>query len=328
MPFLTDSFNRPHSYLRISITDRCNLRCVYCMPPDGIEARNRDEILSFDEIVRLAEIFARMDVNKIRLTGGEPLVRKNVDALVERLSAIPGIRTLGMTTNGVLLAEQADALYRAGLRRLNISLDTLRRDRFDRIALRACYDAVMRGIDTVIERGFEPLKLNMVVMKGVNDDELCDFVEFAMSRPVSIRFIEFMPFTANRWNDQGFMSYGEMKERIGERFEMLPVPASDASDVARSFRIPGIQGTVGFISSMSEHFCATCNRVRLTADGSIKACLFAPAEVNLRSLLRDGTDDDLIALRIREALIPKQFAHVPMSELSMIENSTMISIGG
>ncbi len=331
---LVDSFGRRHTYLRISVTDRCNLRCRYCMPPEGIELRHRNEILTFDEIERVARLFARLGVTKVRITGGEPLVRKNLPQLVAQLAAIPGIAALGMTTNGVLLKHHAHELKRAGLTHLNVSLDTLHPERFEQIALRSHYDDVRAGIDAAITAGFVPLKLNVVVMGGVNDDELLDFVEFVRDKPINLRFIEYMPFKSNQWNAATFVSFAQMKDVLLERYELIPVLDGTLSSVAKEFRISGIEGqrphrgTVGFITSMSDHFCGDCNRVRLMADGSVKSCLFRKPEVNMRNALRGGATDEILATMIRSALILKPYAHAPVEELSTSENDSMIEIGG
>jgi len=328
---LVDSFGRQHTYLRISVTDRCNLRCIYCMPPQGINIRKREEILNFDEIERVSRIFAEMGVTKIRLTGGEPLVRKNLPNLISRLANLPGIETIGMTTNGVLLKENAHLLKDSGLTKLNISLDTLRPDRFEHIALRNHYVDVQVGINMALAAGFVPLKLNVVVMKGINDDEILDFVEFVRDKPINVRFIEYMPFKFNQWNHARFISYQEMKKRIERHHQLLPLLEKPVpSAVAKDFRIGGFVGTVSFITPMSDHFCDGCNRLRLMADGSIKSCLFHPAEVNLLSTLRSGASDETIAELIHDAVKLKPKAHPRMDDAkgATFENRTMIEIGG
>jgi GTP 3',8-cyclase len=327
MMSLVDSFGRQHTYLRISVTERCNLRCVYCMPATGITLRPREEILSFDEIERAARVCAGLGVRKIRLTGGEPLVRKNLPELVRRLAGIQGIDTVGMTTNGVLLKARIKELKQAGLHSVNISLDTLRPERFERIALRSHYDDVRAGIDAALEEGFTPLKLNMVVMGGVNDDELHDFVEMTREYPINVRFIEFMPFKANEWNTGKFLPFSAMRERIEQQYHLVPQDMQPAA-VARDFGIPGFAGSVSFITSMSDHFCGGCNRLRLTADGSIKSCLFHHAEVNVRAPLRAGASDDVLEDMIRCAVILKPRQHPAMEELARLENRSMIEIGG
>lgn len=325
---LIDNFNRKHTYLRISVTDRCNLRCSYCMPPQGIQLKERSEILTFDEIERVAKIFATMGVNKIRLTGGEPLVRKDLPKLIQKLVNIPGIQTLGMTTNGVLLKSFAPELKRVGLTNINVSLDSLRPSRFELISGRQYLKDVTDGIYASLDAGFQPLKMNVVVMGGVNDDELLDFVEFVKDKPIHVRFIEYMPFKFNQWNQAKFVSYQQMMKTISEKYELQPIESPDENSVAKDFKIDGFIGTVSFITSMSDHFCGSCNRIRLTADGSIKSCLFHPAEVNLRSELRSRQSNEAIEEMIRSAVQQKQYQHPDPEELVNIENRSMIQIGG
>ncbi len=325
---LIDSFNRKHTYLRISVTDRCNLRCSYCMPPAGIELKERNEILTFSEIERLAKIFAYMGVNKIRLTGGEPLVRKDVPKLIERLANIPGIQTIGMTTNGVLLKSFAHQLKQSGLTNLNISLDSLRPPRFGMISGKQLFEDVIDGIYSSLEAGFQSLKLNVVVMGGVNDDELLDFVEFVRDKPINVRFIEYMPFKFNQWNQAKFVSFRQMRKTISQKYYLKKNKSSEENSVTKDYWINGVMGAVSFITSMSDHFCGNCNRIRLTADGSIKSCLFHPAEINLRSALRSGDSDEVIGEMIRSAVLQKQFEHQASEELVNIENRSMVQIGG
>jgi len=324
---LIDRHGRRHSYLRMSITDRCNLRCTYCMPPQGIDWTPRAEILTADEIVRLGMIFVGMGITKIRLTGGEPLSRRDVGQIAERLGALPGLKTLAMTTNGISLAKRAADLRAAGLNALTISLDTLRRDRFKEIAKRDQFGAVMDGIEAALAAGFAPLKVNVVVMRGVNDDEILDFVAWAKDQPVNVRFIEYMPFPDNHWSTGGLMPYAEMRALIQRDHELIPL-VGDRNDVGKDFRIGGHQGTVSFVTSMTESFCGGCNRLRVTADGNIKSCLFHPAEQSLRDAMRAGGSDADIEALILSAVAGKQAAHPPMEELMTMKNRTMIEIGG
>lgn len=298
------------------------------MPPQGIQLKTRNEILTFDEIERVAKLFAGMGVNKIRLTGGEPLVRKDLPKLVNLLADIQGIQTLGMTTNGVLLKSFAHQLKQAGVTNLNISLDTLRPSRFELISGRRHFNDVMDGIYASLDAGFQPLKLNVVVMGGINDDELIDFVEFVKDKPINVRFIEYMPFKFNQWNQAKFVSFQQMINLLSTKYELKPVQSNNEHSVTKDFLINGFMEPISFITSMSDHFCGTCNRVRLTADGSIKSCLFHPAEVNLRSALRDGSSDEIIAEKIQSAIISKPFGHPEAEELVKIENRSMIQIGG
>jgi cyclic pyranopterin phosphate synthase len=324
---LIDRHGRKHTYLRLSITDRCNLRCSYCMPPQGIDWTPRTEILTTEEIVRLGRIFVGLGIDKIRLTGGEPLSRRDIGAIAERLGALPGLRTLAMTTNGISLATRAEGLRKAGLNALTISLDTLRRDRFLEIAKRDQFQAVMDGIAAAIAAGFTPLKINVVVMRGVNDDEILDFVDWAKDRPVNVRFIEYMPFPDNHWSKGGLMPYAEMRRLIEGHVPLIPIIGA-ATDVGKDFRIGGHEGTVSFVSSMTESFCGGCNRLRVTADGNIKSCLFHPAEQSLRDAMRAGQPDSEIERLILQAVDGKQAEHPPMEELLTMKNRNMIEIGG
>jgi cyclic pyranopterin phosphate synthase len=275
----------------------------------------------------LAEIFVGLGISKIRLTGGEPLTRRDIETIARRLSPLPGLKTLAMTTNGISLAQRARHLRDAGLNALTISIDTLRRDRFKEIAKRDQFQAVMDGIDAALAAGFAPIKINTVVMRGVNDDEIMDFVEWAKDRPVNVRFIEYMPFPGNHWAKGGLMPYAEMRALIEERYRMVPLVA-DASAVGKDFALAGHQGTISFVSSMTDSFCSGCNRLRVTADGNIKSCLFHPAEQSLRDAMRAGCADEDVERLILSAVDGKQAAHPPMEELMTMKNRTMIEIGG
>ncbi|MFZ1729370.1 MAG: GTP 3',8-cyclase MoaA [Bacteroidota bacterium] len=325
---LVDSYYRSHTYLRISVTDRCNLRCRYCMPQEHMAFRPQEELLTFDEILRVAGIFAGMGVRKVRLTGGEPLVRKGLPQLVSQLAEMQGIDTVGLTTNGVLLRQYAAELKQAGLQALNISLDTLRPERFAAITKQDEFSAVADGIAAALECGFSPLKLNIVVIKGVNDDEILDLVRLTKENPVNVRFIEYMPFDSNRWSEAGFMPYSEMRDVISTEYDLIPMTGGDAHSVAKDFHVPGFSGNVSFITSMSEHFCVGCNRIRLTADGTVKPCLFSKAETNLRGILREHGSDNELESAIREAVGAKWYSHPPVDTLCGLVNRSMIQIGG
>jgi cyclic pyranopterin phosphate synthase len=324
---LIDRHGRRHAYLRISITDRCNLRCAYCMPPQGIDWTPRAEILTADEIVRLGTVFVGLGIDKIRLTGGEPLTRRDVGAIAARLSALPGLRTLAMTTNGISLAARAQGLREAGLNAITISLDTLRRDRFLEIAKRDQFDAVMDGIAASLAAGFSPVKINCVVMRGVNEDEILDFVDWAKDRPINVRFIEYMPFRDNHWSQGGLAPYAEMRALIERHYAMIPL-VGDSTAVGKDFRLAGYAGTVSFVTSMTESFCGGCNRLRVTADGAIKSCLFHPAEKSLRDAMRSGADDAEIERLILAAVDAKPAEHPPIEQLLTMDNRAMIEIGG
>jgi GTP 3',8-cyclase len=331
MKGLVDAFGRHHTYLRISITDICNLRCIYCAPAAATEpaGKHSGNLLSADEIERLAKIFAGLGITKIRLTGGEPLARAGAPEIVARLAQIDGIQSVGMTTNGVNLKRYASSLQMAGLSGLNISLDTLRRERFNLITGGDRHEDVLAGIDAALSLGFTPLKLNVVVMGGINDDELPGFVECVRLRPISVRFIEYMPFRFNAWNNASFVPASEMKRHIEAEYRLTPIGRQDAhSPIAREYAIEGWKGTIGFITSMSDHFCNTCNRLRLTADGSLKSCLFHQAETHLRHALRNGAPDGIIEAMIRSAVILKPEAHPAIERLVDAESRAMVEIGG
>ncbi|MBI2996333.1 MAG: GTP 3',8-cyclase MoaA [Candidatus Melainabacteria bacterium] len=327
MNTLIDSFGRAHTYLRISITDRCNLQCIYCMPSCGIKWKEHKEILTYEEIRRIATLFVNMGIKKIRLTGGEPIVRKNIEELVEKLALINGLETLAMTTNAVLLKDKVFTLKKSGLNALNISLDTLRKERFKQITKLDSLTNVLESINAAIQAGFNLLKLNVVVMKGINEDEILDFVYFLKDKPINIRFIEFMPFKGNEWEHSRFVPYLEMKKIIEEHYELIPIH-NKTTNIAKDFCIEGFQGTISFITSMTESFCSTCNRIRLTADGSIKTCLFHSPEVSLRDAIRNGATDSEVTQMIQTALILKKIGHESADELIKIENQCMIQIGG
>lgn len=324
---LFDRFGRDHTYLRISVTDRCNLRCRYCMPPEGLPWLERSEVLSFEEIEHLARIFFRNGVNKIRLTGGEPTVRREITSLIKRLRAIEGVQTLLMTTNGLTLEKQAMAYREAGLTGLNISLDSLRSDRYKEITLSDGFGRVMAGIESAIAADFDTIKVNVVVMAGVNEDELLDFVELAREHPINVRFIEFMPFPDNGWNVGKVFPYREMLGRIRAKHELIPI-AVEKEAVGKDFAIPGFKGSLGFVTSMTDSFCGGCNRLRLTAEGQLKVCLFSNGEVNLRDLIRRQAPQDEVESAIRAALGQKWKEHPPMEQLFRLENRRMVQIGG
>ncbi len=324
---LTDSFERRHNYLRISLTDRCNFRCAYCMPVEDMEWTPRQDILTFEEIERIAKLFAAMGVDKIRLTGGEPTVRRGLVELVSKLRAIPGIETLSMTTNGDAFAALASPLKQAGLRAVNISLDTLKPDRFFEITRRNRLDRVLSGIRAALASGFDSVKINVVAMAGVNDDEFTDFLDYFHKENVEIRFIEFMPFLSNGWTQASLIPYKQIKAELEKRFKLSPVD-TEPSAVAKDFKIEGSNARVGFISSMTDHFCGGCNRIRLTADGRLKVCLFAKTGPSLRDAMRAGSTDDDLEQLIRSTLSGKWAAHPPMDQLIRVNDRPMIAIGG
>ncbi len=324
---LVDRFGRIQNYLRISVTDRCNLRCVYCMPEEGLAWKPREEILTYEEIVRLAQLMVNLGVTKIRLTGGEPTIRQDFEHLIEGLGQVSGLQSLYMTTNGLSLADHAQTYKSLGLTGVNISLDTLKPHRFLAITRRSGFDSVMKGIEVALSAGFNPVKLNVVVMAGVNDDEILDFVRFASDKPLNVRFIEWMPFQQTPWSPQGITSYRQMRETIETHYSLTPIP-SERSAVAKDFAIKGFPGTVSFITSMTESFCGTCSRIRLTSDGNIKACLFEPVEIPLRDLLRNGASNEELARQIQKAIWLKPQGHPPPVDIPAEQNRAMVHIGG
>jgi cyclic pyranopterin phosphate synthase len=324
---LRDQYARTVRKLRISLTDRCNFRCVYCMPEDA-RFLPREELLTVDEIVRVATVFARLGVNKIRLTGGEPLMRPEVVDITRRLKAIAGITSVAMTTNGFMLPHRAAALADAGLDGVNISLDTLRRDRFRQIARRDYLDHVLKGIEAAVDQGLQSIKINCVVMRGVNDDEIVEFLEWSRSLPVTVRFIEFMPLDAdNIWERRLVFTLAEILEQARRLGAVEAVPA-DPSNPARLFRFGNGAGEFGVIASVSEPFCEWCDRVRITAEGKIRNCLFATEETDLRELLRGGADDQSLAERIRAAVWSKWAGHLINQPGFRKPERTMHRIGG
>ncbi|XP_057978748.1 GTP 3',8-cyclase, mitochondrial isoform X2 [Malania oleifera] len=322
---LVDSFGRLHTYLRISLTERCNLRCQYCMPADGVELTPSPQLLTQTEIVRLADLFVRSGVNKIRLTGGEPTARKDIEDICFRLSNLKGLKTLAMTTNGITLARKLPKLKECGLHSVNISLDTLVPAKFEFMTRRKGHERVVESINAAVDLAYNPVKVNCVVMRGFNDDEICDFVELTHEKPINIRFIEFMPFDGNVWNAKKLVPYSEMLDTV---FPGLSRLQDHPTDTAKNFRIDGHRGTVSFITSMTEHFCAGCNRLRLLADGNFKVCLFGPSEVSLRDPIRNGADDHVLKEIIGAAIKRKKASHAGMFEIARTENRPMIHIGG
>lgn len=315
---LKDQFQRPITYLRISVTDRCNLRCVYCMPEEGLPWIQKAEILSFEEIERIVEAGAAIGVRSIRLTGGEPLIRRDLPKLVRMLNAIPGIEDIALSTNGMMLAEQMDALVAAGLRRVNVSLDTLREDRFQAIARRPGLHRVLAGIDAALAAGLEPVKINCVIMRGRNDDELLDLASLTRERAVFVRFIELMPVEDNLdLQRDAYVSADEMIARISEIGELHKVDGPPGNGPARYFAFEGARGAVGVISPLSHDYCETCNRVRLSADGRLRLCLFGDQHIDLRSPVRAGASrEDLMDIFRGSMLIKPERHHLKLGEQS------------
>ncbi|MGK6351333.1 GTP 3',8-cyclase MoaA [Parapedobacter sp. DT-150] len=326
---ILDTHHRSHTYLRISLTDVCNLRCFYCMPDESYDFMPKKHLMQPDEIEAIARVFVGLGTTKIRLTGGEPLARRDFDDIVRRLSALPVELTL--TTNATLLHQHLDALQSAGVRSLNISLDTLSEERFQQLTRRDKFFRTMANIRMAIDRGFR-VKINMVVMNGVNADEVLDFVAWTGTDPIDVRFIEFMPFSGNRWTGDQVFSKREIMDLVAARYTAVPL-SQDPHATSQPYQVPGHRGTFAVISTMSAPFCAGCNRMRLTADGKMKNCLFSKDESDLLSALRKGASLEHL---IRENILGKaaklggQFGEVPFEELAgdQLVNRSMISIGG
>jgi cyclic pyranopterin phosphate synthase len=330
LPPLVDSLGRVHTNLRISVTDRCNIRCFYCMPDENVRFLPRRDILSFEEIERFARVAARLGVSKLRLTGGEPLVRADLHQLVAWLASIEGIRDIALTTNGILLAEQAQALRDAGLTRVNISLDALSEETFRHIARRDGLDRVLAGIHAAKRVGFTRIRLNAVAIKGVTEPEVVPLVNFARDQGMEMRFIEFMPLDAeDHWQHDHVLTGEEIRRQIEEAIGPLePADRPDPSQPATDFRFTDGGGTIGFINPVTQPFCEDCNRLRLTAEGKVRNCLFSTVEWDARAILRGGgSDDDLIAL-LRDCIRAKKPGHGIDSADFVKPQRAMYQIGG
>ncbi|KAI7848772.1 hypothetical protein BDC45DRAFT_298691 [Circinella umbellata] len=325
-----DTFGRHHNYLRISLTERCNLRCTYCMPEEGVPLTSHDKLLTTDEILSLAQLFVSQGVTKIRLTGGEPTVRPDLIDIISGLNELKnnGLQSIGITTNGIALKRKLPALYKAGLDSLNISLDTLDKHMFEIMTRRKGFDNVLTSIQQATDLGFKSVKINSVVMRGINDNQVLNFVAFTQKNPVNVRFIEYMPFDGNRWNKDKLVPYRELLERIETRFGSMQKLVDDPNDTTKAYKVPGYQGRIGFITSMTNHFCGTCNRLRITADGSIKVCLFGSTEVSLRDMMRQDYSQEELLYYIGAAVRKKKKQHAGMVELASRKNRPMILIGG
>jgi len=330
---MIDQFNRDINYLRISITDRCNLRCQYCVPKEGLSLIGHDDILRYEEILRVVMIAVKMGIKKVRITGGEPLVRRGVINFIATLNLIEGIEDISLTTNGILLEGAAERLFTAGVRRINISLDSLDPKKYNRITRGGDVQAVLNGIEQVNSLGFSPIKINIVAIKGFNDDEVLNFAQLTLERPYQVRFIELMPLGFAGMENLGkFLSNDLIKERIGSRYELeaLDDKRKTSDGPAAMYRIRGGQGKIGFISPVSHHFCSSCNRLRLTADGHLRACLLIDEEIDLRVPIRQGcTNQDLEAL-LRSAVARKPAGHQMNCEERHMKKclKEMTSIGG
>ena len=325
---LEDNYNRLHNYLRISLTERCNLRCTYCMPEEGVNLTPNSMILTRNEIFEIAKTFVELGVTKIRLTGGEPLVRKDVAEIMKDLGTLPV--SLTMTSNGVIIDRFLRAMEESGIRSLNLSLDTLDKERFKAITKRDDFGKVMSNINLLMEHEFH-VKINVVLMKGTNDDEIPDFVEWTKDRGIHVRFIEFMPFDGNDWRWERIFPYREILETIQSKYDIAKLKDKQHA-TSKAFQVNGFKGTFAIISSMTNHFCSTCNRLRLTADGKMKNCLFSNDEVDLLTPFRDGEDIKPLIFDCLKRKLPRHGGIKELDKLtldsSQISDRSMILIGG
>jgi GTP 3',8-cyclase len=325
---LIDNYHRIIDYLRVSITDRCNLRCLYCMPAEGIPLISHHDILRYEEIFRLVRVGAREGIRKVRITGGEPLVRKGVVDCVAELATIPGIEDLSMTTNAVLLKQFARPLKQAGLQRINVSLDTLHPEAYSRITRTDKFPEVWEGIEEALAVGLSPVKINVVTMYGINHHEVVDFARLTLRLPLAVRFIEYMPAGRGEWDPSMVFSAAEILRVIEQELGALSPLEEGGSGPAVRYRVPGSRGEIGLINPVSNHFCASCNRLRITADGHLRTCLFSDAETDLKPFLRSGATDEQLAGVLREALGEKPKQHLFTTlQFSKCQRS-MSAIGG
>jgi len=327
---LKDKFGRTIRDLRISVTDRCNFRCFYCIPDEDIVWKRKQELLTYEEIILIAEVAVSMGVEKLRLTGGEPLLRRDIEYLVERLAKIPGVRDLALTTNAHGLAERAEALRSAGLDRITISCDSLKREVFREITRRDELQSVLDGIDATIAAGFPPPKINCVVIRGMNDTEVADFADFAREKSISMRFIEYMPLdNAHQWDRDMLVSGREIRQRIEERHKLVQVQRDTPSETAMRFMFAdGAPGEIGIIAPVTMAFCGACSRLRLTADGNLRTCLFSMTDHNIRDRIRRGDARDEIAQFMIDTVMKKEAGH-RINESDFVQPPrVMVFIGG
>ncbi|MBN2467308.1 MAG: GTP 3',8-cyclase MoaA [Deltaproteobacteria bacterium] len=309
MPVLKDQYHRVIDYLRISITDRCNLRCRYCMPEEGIPLISHTDILRYEEMLRVVNVYAGAGISKVRLTGGEPLVRRGIVDFVHRLAQVPGLTDLSMTSNGVLLKEFAGSLKAAGLARINVSLDTLNPEKFRHITRRDKFHDVWAGIEKALTVGLSPVKINVVTINGTNHDEILDFARLTQRLPLAVRFIEYMPTGNGHWDNDLVFTASKIREIIEEVGELVSINGGKITGPAIRYRLRGAPGEIGFINPISSHFCETCNRIRLTPDGHLRPCLFSDDEFDLKPLLRGGGEDQQLIEVLRKVLARKPKQH-------------------
>lgn len=326
---MNDSYGREINYLRVSITDRCNLRCRYCMPEEGIQKIEHYSILSLEELYRLIRVATGLGIKKVRLTGGEPLIRKNIVQLISNIAGLSEIDDLALTTNGMLFPSMAESLKSSGLKRVNFSMDTMVGEKFKYITRGGELENVSKGIFKALELGMEPVKINTVVIKGFNDSEILDFVALAYKYPLHIRFIEFMPIgDLLFWKQEKLMSVDEIKDKIEREYVLYQGSKIEGNGPAKYYHIEGGMGTIGFISPMSNHFCGSCNRIRMTADGSLRGCLYEKAEVNLKSALLNGASDEELKNLFIKTIINKAPRHNMNSGWGSQNERKMYQIGG
>jgi cyclic pyranopterin phosphate synthase len=331
MTGLSDSFQRPIDYMRVAVTDRCNLRCLYCMPEEGVPWMPHSSILSYEELLSIIRAGADLGISKIRITGGEPLVRMGISDFVKMISLVEGITDIAMTTNGIYLAQYASDLKKAGLNRVNVSLDTLRPERFRQICRGknegAELDNVLAGIAAARQAGLNPVKINMVVMVGINDDEILDFASKTINEEWHVRFIELMPFTGHDNKTPLGLTAREIKKRIDPLGKMEPYRHKFGNGPAKYYQLPGAKGTIGFITALSEHFCVSCNRLRLTADGKLRPCLMSETMIDLREPLRSGISSENLKDLIKKAVTAKPMGH-HLSEGERPNDRPFCQVGG
>ena len=333
---LIDNFGREISYLRVSITDRCNYRCIYCQSEKKFEFIPHQEILRFEEIVEIVQEAVNLGINKVRITGGEPLVRKGVVDFIKKLREIKKLEDISLTTNGFFLSEYAEKLKNAGLNRVNISLDSLQEEKYKKITRGGSLEKALKGIDSALKAGLLPIKINTVLIRGINDDEVEDFVRLALERPLNIRFIEFMPSGEEVINEfeNKFISVQEIKENLAEKYSFRPIDINSGNGPAKYYQIKGGQGTIGFITALSQHFCKTCNRIRLTSEGKLRPCLFSNKEVDIKQAIRNAKTDDkiirskIIRNNIEKAISIKPEGHKLNEKFSNRDSFKMSKIGG
>ncbi len=327
MSVLTDRYGRTLNYLRLSVTDRCNFRCYYCMPEVGMQFADRQELMSFDEMLRLSAIFCGAGVNKIRITGGEPFLRRGLPEFLTELAAVRGLDEISITTNGSLQERHLELLLRLGIRSINVSLDSLDPERFHQITRRDRFSEVFRGVETMLQLGFE-VKLNAVVAAGVNTDDIVPFVELTREKPLSVRFLEEMPFNGGDHDYRQSWDYRDILAHIKDAYQTVEALTVEAQSTSVNYRIPGYMGSFGVIPAFSRTFCGTCNRIRLAATGELRTCLYGPPVANLRDGLRGGLSDDALLARIAVAIAAREPDGFAAEALNRAEHHSMSVLGG